>query len=223
MIKSKPFSKWIQVHSDIHLERFPQRRLFALAPLLILAGDIGVPTKPSYVPFFKETCPHFDQVIYVLGNHEYEGVWMTKSSDQEKIKYLEERKFMILDLLSSIRNLIILDNQKFVYQGKSYYGTTLWTHYSYPQTFAQRWMTKCHWEAKSLIQPSDTFISHYVSQSSVLRKWEPGLGPFLFPQVAQNYIFGHIHSPIHVKNSSMQIICNPWGEKDHCSHRLFDV
>ena len=48
-----------QIHSDIHLEKYPHRRVPACEPNLILAGDIGVPLFPSYDMFFKDVSRKF--------------------------------------------------------------------------------------------------------------------------------------------------------------------
>src|SRR5579871_1042209 len=57
--------------SDLHLEfnnviipEFP-----VVAPVLILAGDIGRPDVPSLQAFLLAQCERFEHIFYVAGNH----------------------------------------------------------------------------------------------------------------------------------------------------------
>jgi hypothetical protein len=64
------------VMSDLHLEfdnavipEFP-----VVAPILILAGDIGRPDIPSLQRFLIAQCERFEHIFYVAGNYcFYEG------------------------------------------------------------------------------------------------------------------------------------------------------
>ena len=57
--------------SDLHLEytddnflKFP-----VVAPILMLAGDIGRPDIPSLQKFLLDQCQRFEHIFYVAGNH----------------------------------------------------------------------------------------------------------------------------------------------------------
>ena len=69
----------IQFLSDIHLEFYSNvskvRRVISqivpVAPILVLAGDIGHPCNESYAIFLQTMSERFDHVLLVHGNHEY--------------------------------------------------------------------------------------------------------------------------------------------------------
>jgi len=117
----------VSVCSDLHLE-FGYQELPG-GEVLILAGDIAearsitkafhstrpyppVPGKSCW-DFFEFECAKYDQVFYVLGNHEHYHGRLDKTHDQ----------------LKSImpRNVTILENQVVEYQGVMFMGSTLWT------------------------------------------------------------------------------------------------
>lgn len=208
-----------QVHSDIHLERYPSRRLNPISSRLILAGDIGVPIFPSYREFFRDTSRKFDSIIYVLGNHEYERTWI--GVDKTNYDLLEnkftERNLFIKDILSEFKNITLLDDQSIVIDDQiKIFGGTLWTNYHQRRSnkslsTIEMFITQKHFEVLPKIQECqpDLLITHFVSNRSVLKKpWSIGLGPSTVIQVKKT-IFGHIHYPIHTSN----VICNPWGEE----------
>mmetsp|Transcript_36619 Transcript_36619/g.91807 ORF Transcript_36619/g.91807 Transcript_36619/m.91807 type:complete len:257 (+) Transcript_36619:321-1091(+) len=60
-----------QMLSDVHLEFNPAPEFEALAPNLILAGDIGNPKLPEYRNFLLAQAERFQRVFVVTGNHEY--------------------------------------------------------------------------------------------------------------------------------------------------------
>lgn len=105
--------------SDIHLEyqstitpEFP-----VVAPILLLAGDIGRPDIPTLQAFLLAQSERFEHIFYVAGNHcFYEGEYG--------------------DRLAQLRELDNLHPHIHFLQSKSYLlpnsvrilGTTLWTH-----------------------------------------------------------------------------------------------
>jgi predicted phosphodiesterase len=107
------------VMSDLHLEfdnatvpEFP-----VVAPILILAGDIGRPDIPSLQRFLLAQCERFEHIFYVAGNHcFYEGEYE--------------------DRLEQLRQLDNLHPHIHFLQSKSYLlpnkvrilGTTLWSY-----------------------------------------------------------------------------------------------
>ena len=69
-----------QYFSDIHLEIYEENEreledLFAkikpCAPFLILAGDIGYPSRKLYKSFLEYLSPLFQHIFIISGNHEY--------------------------------------------------------------------------------------------------------------------------------------------------------
>jgi len=79
---------FIRLCSDIHLEFSNGEMDLPELPtdketVLVLAGDIGLARKEwTYVPFLTEISNRFQQVIYVMGNHEhYKGRFSTSYHD----------------------------------------------------------------------------------------------------------------------------------------------
>lgn len=119
----------ITLVSDLHLE-FGYQELPG-GDLLILSGDIAEAktaskhfhqTKPVLLEphmaypcseFFKYECAKYNQVFYVLGNHEHYG-----STFQKTRSVLE-------NICPS--NVKILENECIEYQGVRFLGATLWT------------------------------------------------------------------------------------------------
>jgi hypothetical protein len=110
--------------SDLHLEftTVTPPEFSVVAPILILAGDIGRPDVPSLQTFLLAQCQRFEHIFYVAGNHcFYEGEYETR--------------------LQQLRELDNLDPRIHFLQNKSYLlpnsvrilGTTLWSHVP-PQT-----------------------------------------------------------------------------------------
>lgn len=219
----------IQIHSDIHLEKYPHRRLRSIASTLILAGDIGVPLFPSYRNFFRDTSRQFDQIVYVLGNHEYERTWM--GLDRNNYHLLQDkfnqRTVLIQEIISEFKNIHLLHNELIVLHNKKIFGSTLWTNYhqrksNNPLSVTEQFLTQQHFIALPRIQQCrpDILITHYVSNRSVLTKpWNIGLGPSnCIP--APVAIFGHIHYSISNNNN---IFCNPWGENKEANDIVFEL
>jgi len=110
--------------SDLHLEfsyvippKFP-----VVAPILILAGDIGRPDIPSLQTFLLAQCQRFEHIFYVAGNHcFYEGVYEERLQQLRQLNHLNSRiHFLQNDSYLLPNNVRML-------------GTTLWSHVP-PQT-----------------------------------------------------------------------------------------
>jgi predicted phosphohydrolase len=120
----------IQYFSDTHLEFYNEnnnkmKRMFEIkrkdADILLLAGDIGYPSRPSYTHFLTMMSPHFEKVFVISGNHEYykSNMEMTKvdqlcrhicsSLPQQNVHFLQNEEYQLSPLISV-------------------YGTTLWTN-----------------------------------------------------------------------------------------------
>lgn len=125
--------------SDVHVEFGPIEIYNEKnADLLILAGDIiiadklfdrgerhyldGIEFKVSlndrFHGFFQQVCEEFDDVIYILGNHEhYHGDFAyTFLHIKEKFSYL--------------KNLHILEKEKFVVNNITFLCGTMWTDFN---------------------------------------------------------------------------------------------
>jgi hypothetical protein len=80
--------------SDLHLEfgnvilpEFP-----VVAPILILAGDIGRLDVPSLQTFLLAQCQRFEHMFYVAGNHcFYEGEYENRLQQLREVDNLDSR------------------------------------------------------------------------------------------------------------------------------------
>lgn len=70
----------IQYVSDIHLEFLGAReveaaamRIVPKAPVLVLAGDIGIAGTPEHAKFLASVSQKFEHTFFIHGNHEYYG------------------------------------------------------------------------------------------------------------------------------------------------------
>lgn len=108
-----------QFVSDLHLEF--RKRLPVItrsADNLLLAGDIGDPSKMLYKKFFQQVSSSFDRVFYVAGNHEYYSLNRT----------MKETKDLIREVMSSLPNVHFLDNEYYDLPFVRIVGSTLWTN-----------------------------------------------------------------------------------------------
>ena len=127
--------KTFQFASDLHLEKgFQNRFINPVAPVLILAGDIGNPFNISYQKFLIETSYYFDKVLIISGNHEYDNFHTSKYDDVElKIK----------TVCSIKNNLLYLQKDIFTYKDITVAGCTLWS--SKPQTKYELHLDHANW------------------------------------------------------------------------------
>jgi predicted phosphodiesterase len=213
----------IQIHSDIHLEKYPHRRIQPKASTLILAGDIGVPIFSSYKSFFNQTFRHFDQIYYVLGNHEYERAWIgiDKNNFQLLDQRFKERNALIKDMLSSFPNIKILDNQYTNIGSMLVFGGTLWSNFGSDSSPTKQYLAQQHQKFFSALNtPPDLLITHYASRrSSLIKPWSIGIGPKEDITIADKYVFGHIHYPIYTSN----VVANPWGERNQTEPYVWTI
>jgi hypothetical protein len=77
----------IQFCSDLHLDFHPRREfpeiLEPVAPVLALLGDIGDPESEIVDTFLDWCCRHWEQVLFVPGNHEF---WCLKPGTNKTIE-----------------------------------------------------------------------------------------------------------------------------------------
>ena len=116
----------IQIVSDLHLEFLSIVEVIELADrisyksdtdVLVLAGDICSLNKRSSgnLSYFLDALQDkYENVLYVMGNHEYYG---TSYSDVKELmkKTVKYRS-----------NLIFLENESVTIENVTFYGTTLW-------------------------------------------------------------------------------------------------
>lgn len=108
--------KKVIVVSDLHLESSNMKLENLQCDVLVLAGDISQDF--SILPrFFEYNVPPEVEMIYVPGNHEYEG-----KRDYQVMNNLKE-------LEEEFPNLHVLQNSAIDLHGIRFIGTTLWSNF----------------------------------------------------------------------------------------------
>ncbi len=105
--------------SDLHLECNIQNppKFSVVAPILILAGDIGRPDVPSLQNFLLAQCQRFEHIFYVAGNHcFYEGEYETRLQQLRELDNLDPRIHFLQN-----KSYLLPNNVRIL-------GTTLWSH-----------------------------------------------------------------------------------------------
>ena len=114
----------IQILSDLHLElgqQYSSYRFPALAPILLLAGDVGrIIDFEGYLQFLEAQVCRFEVVLLVLGNHEFYG--MDHFTGMEKARFLTQQP-------SLKKKVILLDRTRWDDPNSqlSILGCTLWS------------------------------------------------------------------------------------------------
>lgn len=239
--EDKPF---LQISSDLHIEynndSVPnvEDYIIPTAKNLVLAGDIGTFYKYEQLyGFILNLSKLFENVIYVLGNHEY-----YKSKNTEKLINMFEIKKLALKMKDTIKNLHILDNDVIVlkYNGVDYkiIGSTLWSNptsaltrglrniyginlerfkqkYKDSVSFLEREIKKCAGNNQKAI-----VITHYVPSISIVpfNKINENISlyasdlEYLFCENIIYWIFGHIHHNFNITMYGTKLITNQKGK-----------
>lgn len=137
----------IQYVSDLHLE-FTERGppvLRPVAPILVLAGDIGNPTQPVYRDFLRDCAGRWEHVVVVAGNHEFynkypASQWRTRVPDT------------VADRLAACRvaattagsNVHFLERGRVVIGDLAFLGCTLWSDVTGVENLVERGMSDYH-------------------------------------------------------------------------------
>lgn len=111
-----------QFVSDVHAECYnhPLPAIPRIAPILVLAGDIGRPTSSTYRAFLAANAALYDHVIVIAGNHEY-------YQGQKPAALCEDIPGVIRAVTSALPNVHFLDRSSVDIGGVRFLGTTLWT------------------------------------------------------------------------------------------------
>jgi predicted phosphodiesterase len=115
----------VQFVSDIHLEFRKERQVAELidglvphAPYLVLAGDIGNPSQPSYARFLEAASKRFAHVFLVAGNHEFYGSTIEKTLGD------------IRSVVAPMPNVHFLHNEVYDAEEFRIFGGTMWSDVS---------------------------------------------------------------------------------------------
>lgn len=122
----------MQVVSDIHLEFYKKLKgvpkIPVLAPILVLAGDVGYPTLPIFWEFLTQVSKSFEHVLLVPGNHEY---YHTNNAVRKRriltIHRMDE--FIQVGLEHhALKNVHFLQKSDVILNDIRFIGATLWTY-----------------------------------------------------------------------------------------------
>lgn len=114
----------VRLLSDLHLE-FGNLEVPVVEnendQVLVLAGDIGLADKPhTYIPFLEEMGDRFQDVIYIMGNHEFYGSSFFRARDK-----IKEQVFAN----GSIQNVHTVNNEIVRIGDTSFVCSTMWASY----------------------------------------------------------------------------------------------
>jgi hypothetical protein len=125
----------IQYASDLHLEHSHKASfaeiLHPVAPILVLAGDIGHPSRLR--EFLKWCCENWTHVLWIFGNHEYYNWWTASvwhSKQPGTVQTMAEREAAGRLLEQQFPNLKLLLNETAelpIAPGLRFIGSTLWS------------------------------------------------------------------------------------------------
>lgn len=118
-----------QLLSDIHLEYYKKmpaisKIITPSAPNLILAGDVCYCKHKNFVNFFEKISPLFENIFYVLGNHEY------YTNIEMGLYSLGEVELDISYKLEHLKNVHIIQNDFKQIGDIVIIGSTLWSYLS---------------------------------------------------------------------------------------------
>lgn len=152
--------KNIGILSDLHLEGSNMEIINPGWDVLVLAGDIS--SEPSKLDrFFTYQCPSNIPIVYVLGNHEYEG-----KRKEDVIPKLREQ-------LKDFPHIHILDNESIVLEGIKFIGTTLWSNFEGSGINSKQEVKK--WAKINIVDFSQIFVKNLdiIGHSPKYKTWSP--------------------------------------------------
>lgn len=114
----------IQYASDLHLEFFDKTPfppiLKPVAPVLVLAGDIGRPDMRTYRDFMHYCSRNWDATFVVAGNHEFYNGQKLRHSAQVRMEMCET-------ICGEWPNVHFMNRRRVEHEGVTFLGATLWT------------------------------------------------------------------------------------------------
>ena len=130
MIKARSAEPSVNITlvSDIHLEHLPDSVTIidfvgnVKSPYLVIAGDLGWPTKPNYVNFISQASGLYSKVFVVTGNHEYYADNPVRKNTMSQIDRL------ITEICEKFPNVYFLNNQSSHLDSNTVIlGMTMWS------------------------------------------------------------------------------------------------
>ena len=213
----------IQIHSDLHLEHFPDRGRKFLnkfpveAEVLVLAGDICQARSLD----FDKLSEKFKHVIYVAGNHEYYD--SIKEAAEDNI-----RKKLKPNVHWLNNNSVEIEEQRFV-------GGTLWftaPNRNYTNDFLliyglKKWILQEENACKELLKTvndNDIVVTHYLPHENSIAAVYKGMkmnecflndcSSIIRENKPKLWIHGHTHTACDYVIDSTRVVCNPLGYRN---------
>jgi len=193
--------------------------------ILLIAGDIGHPTRPSYGKFIAYVSGLFDYVILIKGNHEYYCGLKSELNDLIKI------------IISPCPNVIFLDNNEVILFGLRVLGTTLWSKVDGNSIWALNDRKYCYKnadEANSMYErsvlwlrtklqtinnPTVVLTHHLPSYKCIHEQYKSFCYNNMFASHLDDmiqkpitvWIHGHTHKQMNININCVHVVCNPIG------------
>lgn len=218
----------LQILSDLHLDHhadYGKEFLSAFKPVaktLIIAGDLCGPS--NLLSVARALSSQFENIIYVMGNHEYYNQIHTEVLDNAA------------DVSAKIPNFHWLENNIVELDGQRFLGTTLWfkKNSRAPKHFMndfsliinlERWVYEINKKAINFLnqemKEGDIVITHHLpSYTCVPKEYKNDiLNPFfvcemdglIIKRKPKLWVFGHTHFHRHLNIGKTEMICNPVG------------
>lgn len=240
--------KLVRVFSDLHLEFGIDGIIKCLnvcnefsTKYTILAGDITNFSKSKTIltNFVGAIKPYTENIIYVLGNHEY------YESHGKKVDEVKEH----YQKLSNELGITLLENNSIETDDFVFYGCTMWTDpslYAYSSMNDSNWfksreeVSKLHHESKSKLT---NFVNNYLSpkplvvvthhlpsfslideQYKIYGDLNTGFASNL-DDIIKNpikyWVYGHTHTPNNRVINGVNLLCNSMGYPKESKRRTF--
>lgn len=235
--------KCIQYLSDIHLECIDHpiklkkilEKIIPIAPICVLAGDIGYPFHPYYSEFLEGMSKKFNHIILIHGNHEYYQLGKNKEKTMDEI--LEKTK----EIVKPIPNIHFLHNSYMDIDDIRFVGSVLWTELKNPKAlvndahsineFTVDHFNEIHEINKAYIrtilqQSKDEnkriiMITHHLPSYELIDPCYSKNGDYnqCFASACDDlikdpiilWIYGHTHTPNKQRINGIQCVANPIG------------
>lgn len=218
----------LEIYNDLHLEFGPPLPAFRGGEVLSIAGDmVSWRTRQLGVDVLNSAAKQYEQVFFVLGNHEFYG-----APDYDAVK-----RFWYFEAEFAKNVTVLRTNILQEYGGLVFGGDTLWTDLTDLQQVRMRdIMNDCKqclgltgsrvatdnmlaWAFFRAEKP-DVMITHHLPTEAVIApQWRGKPYNEYFAnrygkaeQIgAKLWHFGHTHETIDMVHEGTHYVCNPYG------------
>ncbi len=230
----------LQYLSDIHLEFYNDEvthlvdQIVPVAPVCVLAGDIGYPFEATYRQFLEGLSQKFEHIVLIHGNHEYYQFGKNKGKTMAEI--VEETHA----LCTSLPNVHFLYDTTWDYLNVRFIGTVLWSKIVKPMylindsrcigEFSVDGWNRLHRRHREWLHTSlntaaadgkqAVVVTHHLpSMTLVSDKWRRNPINQCFASECDDlirspavvWIYGHTHEPGESVINGVQCVANPIG------------